>query len=112
MKLKQKNLLLFLGGSAGAMSAPQATNRQSLCASIAFALDEAITSSALMPHTLPCHSQSLLFILAGQSFQVVRALSSIKTADLTLIQQIEYRTHEAVADLMPHQTLLNRGQIR
>ena len=98
MKLKQRNLSLFLGVSAGAMY------RQSLRPGIALNVGEAITSPALMPHTLRflCRSQkSLLFVLAGQSsFQVV-TLMPLKIANLTLTQQIEYRTHEAVADLVP-----------
>jgi hypothetical protein len=89
MKLKQRNLSLFLGESA---------------TGIALNFGEAITSPALMPHTLPfmCRSQiSLLFVIAGQiSFQVV-TLMPLKTANLTLTQQLEYRTHEAVADLVP-----------
>lgn len=97
----------FNSGELGcdAKSRPQATDRQSLRAGIALDVGKAITSSALMPHTLPflCISQkSLLFVLAGQfSVQVIRALIPLKTANLTLTQQIEYRTYEAVADLVP-----------
>lgn len=86
MKLNQKNLLLFWRGSAGA---------------IALNFDEAITLSPLMPHVpFLCGSQiSLLFVLAGFSFQLCRTLILLKTVNLTL-KQVEYRTPEAMIGIV------------